>query len=217
MSDTLRLIVFVMLLFGLLFGTAGRLDLPWFWALFTAHVVYMLVVLATMPADLRLERFHPAGDGAEHWFRPCVMILGLGSLVIAGLDVGRFQWTGPLPIAIQAAGFVPYLLGLALAAWAMRENRFFAPVVRLQPERGQYVIRTGPYALIRHPGYLAGILISLSSGVVLGSLWSIPPMIAVAGLFIARASLEDRFLRANLAGYVDYAATVRQRLLWGIW
>ena len=217
MSDTLRVILFVILLFGLLFGTAGRLDLPWFWVLLTAHVVYMLVVLKTMPADLRRERFHPGGDGVEHWFRPSGMILGLSSLVIAGLDVGRFHWTGPIPAGVQAAGFVPYVFGLALAAWAMRENRFFAPVVRLQPERGQYVVHSGPYAFVRHPGYLAGIIISLSSGVMLGSLWSIPPMIGVAGLFIARAALEDRFLRANLAGYTDYSATVRQRLLWGVW
>ena len=217
MSDTLRVILFVVLLFGLLFGTAGRLDLPWFWALFIVHVVYMIVVITTMPADLRRERFHPGGDGVEHWFRPAVMSLALCHLIIAGLDVGRFGWTGPLPVGVQAVAFVPYALGLGLAAWAMRENRFFAPVVRLQPERGQYVVRSGPYGLVRHPGYLAGIMISLSSGVVLGSLWSIPPMIGVAGLFVARAALEDRFLRANLAGYADYAATVRRRMFWGVW
>jgi protein-S-isoprenylcysteine O-methyltransferase Ste14 len=177
----------------------------------------MLVVVTTMPADLRRERFHPGGDGAEHWFRPSVMSLALCHLVIAGLDVGRFHWTTPLPPAVQAAGFVPYVFGLALAAWAMRANRFFSPAVRLQPERGQYVVRTGPYRLIRHPGYLAGIMISLSSGIVLGSLWSVPPMLGVAALFIARASLEDRFLRANLTGYADYARAVRRRLLWGVW
>jgi len=217
MSDAWRVILFVAVLFGLLFGTAGRLDLPWFWAILGTHVVYMLAMLATMPADLRQERFHPGGKGQESWFRPGVMSMAVCHLVIAGLDAGRYDWTGPVPVAIHVAGFVSYVLGLGLAAWAMRVNRFFSSEVRLQPERGHYVVRSGPYRFVRHPAYLAGIVICLSSGVVLGSAWSILPMLAAAGLFAARAALEDRFLRANLAGYADYATATRFRLLPGVW
>jgi protein-S-isoprenylcysteine O-methyltransferase Ste14 len=217
MQDALKVVLFVAALFGVLFGSAGRLDLPWFWAVLATHTVYMIVVVTMMPADLRQERFHPGGPGQERWFRPGVMSMALLHMVIAGLDVGRFGWTGPVSDAVHGAGFAVYLAGLLLAAWAMRENRFFSSEVRLQPERGHHVIRSGPYGFVRHPGYLAGIVICLASGVVLGSAWSVLPMIVAAGFFAARAALEDRFLRANLAGYSDYARETRFRLLPGAW
>jgi protein-S-isoprenylcysteine O-methyltransferase Ste14 len=108
--------------------------------------------------------------------------------------------------------------GFGLALWAMVVNRFFSSVVRIQTDRGQHVIDTGPYAIIRHPGYLAGIVIMIASGIALGS-WLAELLIVVCSLpfLIYRAITEDRVLQAELPGYRDYAARVRWRLVPGVW
>ncbi len=77
--------------------------------------------------------------------------------------------------------------------------------------------RTGPYELVRHPGYLGFVLQSLGTPLTLGSLWSLIPGIAAGGLMIIRTSLEDRFLQAELPGYREFVEGVRYRLVPGIW
>jgi protein-S-isoprenylcysteine O-methyltransferase Ste14 len=100
----------------------------------------------------------------------------------------------------------------------MPANRFFSSVVRIQSDRGQYVVTSGPYRWIRHPGYLAGIVIISASGVALGS-WLATAMLLVCSLpfLLYRAITEDRVLQTELAGYRGYAARVRWRILPGIW
>jgi protein-S-isoprenylcysteine O-methyltransferase Ste14 len=91
-------------------------------------------------------------------------------------------------------------------------------VVRIQSDRGQYVITTGPYRWIRHPGYLAGIVIMVASGIALGSWFSAAILIALSLPFLLhRAITEVRVLQAELPGYRDYAARVRWRVLPWIW
>jgi len=91
-------------------------------------------------------------------------------------------------------------------------------VVRIQSDRGQYVVTAGPYAIIRHPGYLAGILIILASGVALGSrLAAALIVVSCLPFLLYRAVTEDRVLLAELPGYRDYARRVRWRLLPGLW
>jgi protein-S-isoprenylcysteine O-methyltransferase Ste14 len=91
-------------------------------------------------------------------------------------------------------------------------------VVRIQTDRGQHVVTTGPYGVIRHPGYLAGIVVVLASGVALGS-WIATAFLAITTLpfLLYRAITEDRVLQAELPGYRDYASRVRWRLIPGLW
>jgi protein-S-isoprenylcysteine O-methyltransferase Ste14 len=106
----------------------------------------------------------------------------------------------------------------ALVFWAMVENRFFSSVVRIQSERGQHVVESGPYAFVRHPGYSAGILILAASGVALGSWIAAAFLVAVSVPFLLyRVIREDRVLQEQLPGYRDYAQRVRWRLVPGIW
>ncbi len=100
----------------------------------------------------------------------------------------------------------------------MRVNRFFSSVIRIQTDRGQHVVTTGPYAFVRHPGYTAGILIIAASGPALGS-WLAAALVVILSLpfLLYRAITEDRILQVELAGYSDYAARVRWRLVPGIW
>ena len=84
--------------------------------------------------------------------------------IVAGLDRGRFHWSDSVPAWLQALGLIAVAAGYALCFWAMAVNRFFSSVVRIQTDRGQHVITAGPYACVRHPGYLAGIVIMVASG-----------------------------------------------------
>jgi protein-S-isoprenylcysteine O-methyltransferase Ste14 len=138
--------------------------------------------------------------------------------IIAGLDRGRFHWGDDVPAWLRGAGLIALAIGWALAFWAMRVNRFFSSVVRIQSDRGQYVVTSGPYGWIRHPGYLAGTVIIVASGIALGS-WLATAILIVFGLpfLLHRAITEDRVLQAELPGYRDYAARVRWRVLPGIW
>jgi protein-S-isoprenylcysteine O-methyltransferase Ste14 len=123
-----------------------------------------------------------------------------------------------VPLWLQVLGLIALAAGYGLCLWAMYVNRFFSSVIRIQSDRGQYIVDTGPYAFIRHPGYLAGVIIVLASGVALGS-WLAWAVLVITSLpfLLRRAINEDRILQADLPGYRDYAARVRWRILLGVW
>ena len=89
--------------------------------------------------------------------------------------------------------------------------------MRVQSERGHHVISEGPYRIIRHPGYAAAICWGLCGGFALGSWWAFAPLFPVLVLLVRRTVIEDRYLRANLPGYLEYAARIRFRLIPGLW
>jgi len=100
--------------------------------------------------------------------------------------------------------------------WA-NVNWFFSSIPRIQSERGHTVISTGPYRFVRHPGYTAGLLAAITSGIALGS-WISTFIVPIAfALLVWRTIFEDRMLQRDLSGYADYAARVPYRLVPGIW
>lgn len=143
--------------------------------------------------------------------RRLVILPFLSLLVISGLDV-RFGWSA-VPMAAQVMGLVLELLGFALVGWVLLTNPFASSAVRIQRERGQKVITSGPYALVRHPMYLAVVLVCLGSGPALGSWYAGLALLPVIGIFIRRTLLEDRMLHRDLEGYDSYSARVRWRVL----
>lgn len=213
----IRLVILELLLAAILFGSAGRFDLPWFWALIGVHVLLMSAAIGSIEPDLMRERFRPAPGGEDRSLRWLMMPFLVAQLIVAGLDAGRFGWSGQVPLVVHGAGLFLYVSGMALAMRAMIVNRFFSPVVRIQEERGHRLITAGPYRFVRHPGY-AGMLLSFpGTGLVLGSWWSFVPLIPTLVLILRRTILEDRYLRQHLDGYVGYAEQVRYRLLPGVW
>ncbi|HUY90080.1 MAG TPA: isoprenylcysteine carboxylmethyltransferase family protein [Pirellulales bacterium] len=135
---------------------------------------------------------------------------------VAALDDGRFHWL-PVPWWVCGIGYLAFLVGMAIVTWAEAVNKFFEVTVRIQAERGQKVIEAGPYAVVRHPGYVGGILFSLGIALCLGSLWALIPAGLASCLLILRTKWEDEVLQAELAGYNEYAEQVRYKLIPGLW
>jgi protein-S-isoprenylcysteine O-methyltransferase Ste14 len=215
-----KVLVFELVIGLVLFGSAGRLDLPWFWALIAVHAIGLLAGQLAMDPGLDRERLNPAPGGPagkEYFFRIGGTIAILAHLAVAGLDVGRFHWSVPPPTALRVVALVVYAAGLGFGMWAIVTNRFFSSVVRLQSDRGHHVVDTGPYRFVRHPGYAGMMVSALSGSVVLGSWWSAVPMLLFGGMLVRRLTMEDRFLNANLDGYRAYAGRVRSKVLPGVW
>lgn len=214
-------LVALILLGGIVFASAGRLDLPMVWVYLAVVLAVSIVSIVLMqrrdPALLKARMGFGPSDVPDRLYRMAMALGFLAHFVIAGLDIGRFHWSDTIPLPVQIAGLVGFVAGFAFSMWAALSNPFFTAEVRIQQDRGQYVVTGGPYQFVRHPGYTGGIVFLLSSGVALGSWLSVLPMLLVVATLIRRTSLEDQMLQQRLGGYADYARNVRFRLIPGIW
>ncbi|HKB04426.1 MAG TPA: isoprenylcysteine carboxylmethyltransferase family protein [Gemmataceae bacterium] len=197
------------------FSAAGRLDLPFAWGVLGVLAVFSLLMFLTTDPGMRRERRRPGPGNRDRLTRPATLLLILAHWIIAGLDAGRFQWS-PVPWPVQLAGLIGYALAMAGALWAMRANPFYSSVVRIQADRGQYPVTTGPYRYVRHPGYTFTMLGIVFGGLTLGSWVGMVPVVGGMVLFVHRTLLEDSMLRRELAGYAEYAGRVRYRLVAGV-
>lgn len=200
----------------LLFGCAGRFDLPFFWAYLLVCAACFTVATLTIEPDLFRERIRPGGQPLKLRYY-ALLVPPMVHWSIAGLDVGRFHWSDSVAPALQTVALAIFASALALITWAMRVNRFFSSVIRLQEDRGHELVTGGPYRWVRHPGYSAGFFFCLSSGIALGSWLALLPAAACVPLLVNRTVAEDRFLKINLKGYSGYADAVRYRWVRGIW
>ena len=103
------------------------------------------------------------------------------------------------------------------SGWAQAVNRHFEPSVRIQTDRDHHVVTTGPYAFVRHPGYVSGTVLVAGMALALGSLWALLPAAFVAVVLVIRTNLEDATLQRELPGYAGYAARVRSKWIPGVW
>jgi protein-S-isoprenylcysteine O-methyltransferase Ste14 len=216
-SAYFKSVLFVVAAGAALFAAAGTLAVASFWAYLAILAIVMIVSFAALDPDLLRERMRPGGKKSPLSLRIFTLVLFV-HWIVAGLDRGRFHWSDNVPSWLQGVCLLTVAVGYALALWAMRVNRFFSSAIRIQSDRGQHVVTTGPYAFVRHPGYTAGILIIAASGTALGS-WLAAALVVTFSLpfLFYRTITEDRILQAKLAGYSDYATRVRWRLLPGVW
>jgi protein-S-isoprenylcysteine O-methyltransferase Ste14 len=200
-----------------LFASAGTLAVVGFWLFLAIQLAGIVASFVLLPPDLVRERMRPGGQKPPLGLRLSAIVIFV-ALVIAGLDHGRFHWTDNVPPWLQGLGLAGLAASYAFVFWAMTVNRFFSSIVRIQTDRGQHVVASGPYAYIRHPGYLGAIVMAVCSGPALGS-WLATAIFVASGLpfLIHRAVTEDRVLCAELVGYEAYAGQVRWRLVPGIW
>jgi protein-S-isoprenylcysteine O-methyltransferase Ste14 len=203
--------------------STGRTDIPRSWLLFGASLVHFTgstLVVARFNPELLAIRLTMRRAGSKAWdealMRTCNLTLMLLVPAVAGLDVGRYGWSA-LGVQYAVLGLAVMVASSVLLNWAMVVNPHFEPTVRIQEDRGHRVVSTGPYGLMRHPGYLSGILWAASVPLVVGSLYAFVPVLLYSALMVLRTLLEDRTLREELEGYAEYARKVRYRLLPGVW
>lgn len=218
----LQPIILLPILGALLFIPAGRLDWVMGWTLLGTYLMGLcLITLLVSLKDPSLARERASSPGtAKRWDRILTNLANLFTmplmLPVAGLDE-RLSWSPRIFWLVQLLALAFFILGYALAGWAMMVNKFFSSLVRIQTERGHTVVSNGPYRYIRHPGYLGMIAMQLAAPLALGSLWAMIPGGLASCLYVLRTVLEDSTLQAELAGYKEYAERVRSRLLPGIW
>jgi len=206
---------------AILFLASGQVAWTWAW-------VYLGIGLATtlVNGPILLRR-HPETiaergrlEPEKGWDRAVSGVYALSQFLavplVAGLDA-RFHWSGEMGVGRHVSGAVLLAAAYALPSWAMWSNAFFSTVARIQDDRGHAVCTTGPYRLVRHPGYAGFILQALGTPWLLGSHWALVPGVVAAASMVVRTSFEDRMLQAQLPGYAEYARRVRYRLVPGIW
>ena len=184
------------------------------------HQVYTLIAVVIIwrvnpEIFAARSRIQPGTKAWDYFF--IALIIGGFMLVLplAGLDF-RFGWSA-MPGWLMIAGAVLLTFGYAGSIWPVAVNRHFEPGVRIQEDRGQTVIDTGPYAIVRHPGYSAAVLLIVGMALMLGSYWALIPA-AVAVLATAvRTTFEERTLNAELPGYTAYTQRVKYRWVPGVW
>jgi protein-S-isoprenylcysteine O-methyltransferase Ste14 len=206
----------------LVFAGAGRLDwgLGWlFVAVWGALKLIFILLLRWYDPDLMVERVtrHENTQLYDRWIVPLYFAFSFGAILVAGLDGDRFGWSGDISTVLIVIAYVIYLLGNGLASWAVSANKFFSSESRLQTERDQQVIHNGPYRFVRHPAYLAAILLWPMTGILMDSWWAVIPGLLASLMMFIRTVFEDRMLHAELPGYTEYALQVRYRLFPGIW
>jgi protein-S-isoprenylcysteine O-methyltransferase Ste14 len=201
-----------------LFGSAGRLGWSNAWVLLGLSLIAGLAFTVGLDPELAAERRNvKAGKSYDKVLVAITVLIGpMAVWITAGLD-DRFHWSNGISPLTFTAAVTAALLAAALVGWAMRANRFFSAVVRIQRDRGHRVCDGGPYGFIRHPGYTGMSVFTLVTPLILGSYWALAPAAATVSVLVLRTILEDLTLHNELAGYADYAGRVRYRLVPGIW
>jgi protein-S-isoprenylcysteine O-methyltransferase Ste14 len=208
---------------AVLFGAAGTWRWPQGWAflgLFLGATAVFAVFLWRRDPGLLAERLSsPVRKDQPLWDRVFLLFamlawhLWLGTMA---LDAVRFGLSH-MPVWLNAAGAILIAAGFAAILPVFAANSFAAPVVRLQSERKQHLIDTGPYAVVRHPMYASAIVYLIGLPLLLGS-WAglaVLPLLIVG--LTPRMIREERFLARELPGYADYMTRVRWRLVPYVW
>lgn len=206
---------------AVLFVAAGTLSWMRAWAYIAMSVALLMVnmvVLFRVNPEVINQRGRIKSDTKkfDKIFSVVYAPLPFIMLVIAGLDAVRFQWSS-MSGSLAIVGAVMLVSAQLLFLWAMAVNSYFETSVRIQKDRDQHVVTTGPYQYVRHPGYVGLILMFVGTPLFLGSWWAFVPVFPMVILIFIRTALEDLTLHHELPGYTEYAHTVRYRLLPGVW
>jgi protein-S-isoprenylcysteine O-methyltransferase Ste14 len=220
-ARVVQLAAFFVILGGILFIAAGRLD---WWEAWIFLAVYFVITVAGQlwvmyrDPELSQERSR-VGPNAKRWDKIIIAVNGVLTLalfVLIGLDAGRFKWSA-LPLGVRFLGGFGFIASICLTLWASYVNTYLSGQVRIQAERGHHAITAGPYRYVRHPMYLGMMLYDFSLPLLLGSGWALIVSVLMVILVVIRTILEDRTLQAELPGYAEYARQTRYRLVPGVW
>jgi protein-S-isoprenylcysteine O-methyltransferase Ste14 len=215
------MIIHQIILFLILFVSAGTIHIMRFWIFFIINLSYSGIEMAFLVKknpQLINGRGKPINPDTATWDRYMVrlFIMFFYIIIIAcSLDFGRFKWS-TLNSIYLIPGYLIFFTGKAIITWSQIVNKHFERTVRIQADRNHSVVSDGPYKYIRHPGYLGIIIFVLGIPLLLGSAYGLIASFFCIGVLIIRTYLEDHFLRKELAGYDEYSRTVKYRLCPGI-
>jgi len=206
-----------------LFLPAGTWTWPAGWAFFALFFGFVLALsfwLLRFNPELMAERLSGVGrQDQKTWDKVLLAVVGtsfFGWLALMGVDAARFHWSH-LPVGLQVMGAALLVTSFWMFYLTFRFNPFLSPAVRVQTERSQTVVDTGPYRYVRHPMYAAFVLFTFATAMLLGSWWGVAASLVLVVMVAVRAALEERMLREELAGYDAYARRVRYRLIPFVW
>jgi protein-S-isoprenylcysteine O-methyltransferase Ste14 len=221
LKTTMKVIIGIIVLLLLLFGSAGTIYWIEAWILIIIYFIYVMgsfIWLKKNNPELLKERTSRRNEGK--WWDKIILtiytILLMFMLVICGIDAVRFHWSN-LPLILKIIGFIGYIPSVIIIFLTIKENAYLSEVVRIQKDRSQQVVKTGPYKYVRHPMYSGIILMILFTPFALGSFIALIFSGLIIILFIIRTYLEDKTLQNELPGYKEYIKKVRYRLVPGLW
>ena len=221
-KGVIKELVFVVVHFLILAISAGNFGWANAWAYAFLALIYKVIgntLLIIRDPALLNERGRFIKKDTKPFdkvFFGLMIPLNFGQVIIAGLDAGRFGWT-QMPIWVNVFGALCVTAAFIFVLWAMNVNTHFEATVRIQKDRDHRVCSSGPYRIIRHPGYAGAILAVFGSPLLLGSGWAFVPAAMTVVLFIIRTYLEDRTLQKELPGYREYSQVTQYRLLPYVW
>jgi protein-S-isoprenylcysteine O-methyltransferase Ste14 len=200
-------------------GTVAWLAGWIFFVLFFGFYLAVTVWLFRHNPGLMQERLHLGTSDQKGWDKllfPLLLVFPFAWMIFMSLDGARFHWS-PLPTWLQVVGAAILLCSFYLMFIAFRENSYASPVVRIQEDRGQTVISTGPYHYVRHPMYSGIVIFAIGTPLLLGAWYGVLGGLIFVAILARRAVLEERTLREELPGYADYMAQVKYRFIPYIW
>lgn len=207
-----------LLMVGLLiFLPAGTLGYPYGWLfvglLFVPMLLAGFVMFFKSPEFLSRRLDAKEKQGTQKGVIAFSGLMFIAGFVVAGLDF-RFGWSKmPLPVTIMAS--VLFLAAYGLYAEVMRENAFLSRTIKV--EEGQKVVDTGLYGIVRHPMYMATILLFLMIPLILGSWYALIAFAFYPAIIIVRIKDEEDLLTRELSGYAEYKLKVKYRIIPFIW
>ena len=210
----------LLILSAILFFLAG----DWRWTEgWVYSVIFLLMSFGTLlylyfhdPALLKERLASPIQQTQKPWDKFLLLLFFIEFLVwfaLMPLDARRFGWSPPFPFWLKAVGALLQMLATYIVFEAMRENTFAAPVVKMQKERGQKVISTGLYGIVRHPMYAGAIILFIAAPLLLGSIVGLVLALLLIVTIAGRAVGEEAMLRQELEGYSDYMRKVKWRMI----
>ena len=217
LSAITKLLAGLVLLGALLFLPAWTMNYPnayLFLGVLFVPMIFLGLVLFWKAPELLKKRLD--NKEKEKTQQGVVALSGLMfpiGFVLSALDF-RFAWSH-VPFWLSIVAAVLFLVGYGIYAEVMRENAYLSRTVEVQ--EGQTVISTGLYGIVRHPMYLATLLMFLPIPLILGSLWGLIPFAFYPAIIVVRIYNEEKVLTDGLSGYAKYKNRVKYRLIPFIW
>ena len=202
----------------LLFLPAWTLN---YWQAWVFIVVFMTAtnvvgVYLSLKDPALLERRKKAGQEQSPAQRIIIFLILIASIALFVLSAfdHRFGWS-PVSAPVSLLGDVLVALGLMLNLIVLRENSYSSSTIEIMKD--QKVISTGPYALVRHPMYAASLVMIIGVPLALGSWFGLSVIVLTIPVLVWRILDEERLLKKDLPGYIEYAHKVRYRLVPYLW